>query len=118
MANWINEASGMSVLRPIAENQLKEKNQKTRIWSDDLGAWGFFIEDITMKDEFLLWCSVSPGDRITLNCKDVYTVVGVWRDEAIKEKPAWIYRMMGRNGRTVDVNVKEKELFLEASKYI
>ena len=114
----INETSGMSVLRPIAENQLKENNQKARIWSEDLDAWGFFIEDITMKDEFLLWCSVTPGDRITLNRKDIYTIVGVWRDEKIKDIPSWIYRMMGQNGRTVDVNVKEKELFSEALRYI
>lgn len=114
----INESFGMSVLRPIANDQLIMREQKDRIWSDDHGAWGFFVEDITMKDEFLLWCSVTPGDRITLNTKDFYTIVGVWRDISIREAPTWIYRLMGQNGRTVDVNVKEKELFLEASKYI
>ena len=108
----------MAALRPIAADQLKNVDQKNRIWSDKLNAWGFFHDEITMKDEFLLWCSIEPGDMITLNLKDIYTVVGVWRDDVVKEKPIWIYRMMGQSGRTVDINVVERELFSEALKYI
>lgn len=112
----------MSVLRPLAAAQLKNSSHKNRVWSDDYESWGFFGERVTNFDEFLLWCSVSPGDRLTLdpsnNIKDFFTVVGVWQDKEEKEVPVWIFRLMGSNYNFLDVKVKEKNLFTEAIKYL
>jgi hypothetical protein len=123
MHNLLTESTGMSVLFSVAQQELKKESNKKRVWSDVYESWGFFSKDITMFDEFLLWCSINPGDRITLDdpqvsIKNIYTVVGIQRDDEVKESPIWIFKLLGSNCDLLDIKVKEKELFLEARKYI
>jgi hypothetical protein len=114
----LEESYGMSALRPMAEMQLKNPTHKSRVWSDLYEAWGFFNKEITNSDEFLLWCSISPGDRITLDrpdqIKDFFTVIGIWRDEEEKESSTWVFRLMGSNYSLLDIKVKEKQMFIGA----
>lgn len=115
----LSESHGMSLLKEMAASQLK--TSKNRVWSEEYAAWGFFADDITMFDEFLLWCSISPGDRITLDApksvKDFFVVVDIKRDIEIKESPIWVFKLLGPETGILDVKVKEKELFLEAAKH-
>lgn len=119
--NLASESTGMSVLRPIANSQLLITKNKDRVWSDHYFAWGFFCNEISMSEEFLIWCSIDLGDRILLNHQgldEIFTVVNIKRDEEVREAPLWIYQLLGTNLKTFDVKVKEKELFIEASKLI
>ena len=122
MTNQDSESSGMSLLQSLAAAKLKDSYDKTRIWSDHYNSWGFFSIDITMLDEFLLWCSIKPGDRILLDPtqqnKEIFTVVKIWKDQEVREIPLWTFRLLGPQSKIFDVKVKEKELFVEASKLI
>lgn len=122
MINKASESAGMNVLRPLAASKLKNSYDKNRIWSTHYECWGFFDDDITMLDEFLLWCSIKPGDRILLDSfqqnKEIFTVVKIWKDQEIREAPLWIFRLLGPHSKIFDVKIKEKELFVEASKLI
>ena len=122
MGRYTAESAGMGVLRPIAHDQLKkDPTKKKRIWSDELEAWGFFAEgEITKNDIFLLWCSITPGDRLAFkldgeNNRQVSTVVGIWQ-EANSEKSSWIFRLIDQAGRIVKISVDESELFRQAWK--
>lgn len=122
MGRYTAESTGMAVLKPIvAEQMRKNPTRKKRVWSDEYESWGFFEGDATMLDELLLWCSISPGDRITLDhpglIKNFFTVVDIKRDTEVRESPLWIFKLLGPNSSFLDVKVKEKELFAEAMKY-
>lgn len=127
MGQWEHESTGMEVLRPIAMQQLKDYKKKARIWSDSQEAWGFFANDVSEDDAFLLWCSISPGDRLifcTLN-KEVdstavhnnYTVIGVWK-KVLLNQPTWIIKVIGYTGQTINIEIEEQKLFRIATKYI
>lgn len=123
MKNFLVESTGISVLRSIAKQQLKKESNKKRIWSDFYESWGFFSEDVTMLDEFLLWCSINVGDRITLDdtrltIKNIYTVVNIERDDQIKESPIMVFKLLGINCKLFEIKIKEKPLFQEAIKYV
>lgn len=119
---WSNESTGMKALRPFAESQLRNSKNKIRVWSDHYSAWGFFCDQISMFDEFLVWCSIKPGDRILLDPfrhqEEIFTVVKIWRDEEVREVPLWVFRLLGSNSKIFDIKIKEKELFAEAAKLI
>lgn len=122
MGRYTAESTGMDVLRPIAVQQLKKDlTKKKRIWSEELEAWGFFAsEEVTQQDMFLLWCSVSPGDRLVFKLDEekepqVSTVVGIWRESEF-DKPVWIYRLIDQSGRLVRISIDENELFRQAFK--
>ena len=66
MGRWTAESTGMAVLRPIAKEHLKKHNVKSRVWSDELGSWGLFSKDANDLDEFIIWCSLEPGDRLAV----------------------------------------------------
>ena len=117
MVRWTSESTGMSVLRPIASEQLKDSFRKSRIWSTELEAWGFFGSDGgNERDAFLLWCSVSPGDRILLNLSgvlEVHTVVGIWKENSVGVS-RWTFKMINPSGVLSDVEVEEQDLFKQA----
>lgn len=122
MGKYTAESTGMAVLRPIATEKLQKcPDKKKRIWSEELEAWGFFVsEEVTQQDMFLLWCSVSPGDRLVFKLDEekepqISTVVGVWRETEI-DKSSWIYRLIDQSGRIVRISIDESELFKQASK--
>ena len=124
MGRYTAESTGMEVLRPIAQQQLKKSpEKKKRIWSENLEAWGFFAEDeITKNDVFLLWCSVSPGDRLVFKLDEekepqVSTIVGIWKEPDTPE-PTWTYRLIDQTGRLVRISVNENELFREGWKIL
>lgn len=117
MGRWTAESTGMDVLRPIACNLLKNKVMKDRVWSDSLYAWGFFADSPTQIDEFIVWCSVTPGDRIRLDHGDVCTVIGVWKEKS-KNAPLWSIKMINQEGRIVSVEVAEHDLFHSARHFI
>lgn len=121
MGRYTAESTGMKVLRPMAAACLNNPSCKNKVWSDAYESWGFFGEDATMFDEFVLWCSIRPGDRITLDppklIKEFFTVVDIKRDIEVRESPIWIFKLLGPNSSFLDVKVKEKELFAEAMKY-
>lgn len=117
MGRYTAESTGMDVLRPLAAGELqKNPFKKKRIWSEELEAWGFFAEEeVTQHDMFLLWCSISPGDRLVFKLDEekepqVSTVVGVWK-ESDRGKSSWIYRLIDQTGRLVRISVDENELF-------
>jgi len=118
----LTESQGMPLLKQIASSQLKISSNKHRVWSEDYNSWGFFSSNITMFDEFLLWCNINRGDRITLDppgsIKDFYLVVEITRDEEIRESPIWVFKLLSSNAKILNINVKEKTLFLEAAKYL
>jgi len=117
MGRWTAESTGMSVLRPIALKQLKDPEKKSRIWSSELEAWGFFSkEGPSKRDAFLLWCSISPGDRIMLDFfghHDVHTVIGIWQKKSIGAS-RWTFKMINSAGAVNDFDVEEGELFRQA----
>jgi len=121
MGRYTAESSGMDVLRPLAAEELQKNSfKKKRIWSEELEAWGFFVEEVTQHDMFLLWCSVSPGDRLVFKldkekAPQMSTVVGVWK-ESDAHKSAWIYRLIDQTGRLVKISVDENDLFRQALK--
>lgn len=121
MDRFLRETTGFSVLRPIAESKLKNEADKQKVWSDFYEAWGLFSLNATMYDEFLLWCSIKVGDRITLDppeaIKNFYVVVDIERDQEIRESPMLIFKLLGPNCSILDIKVKEKSLFQEAIKY-
>jgi len=111
----------MKVLRPIAQERLKKSpDKKKRIWSDSLEAWGFFAAGgVTDDDEFLLWCSVSPGDRLAIRFENeasskISTVVGIWREVGYDGNAQWVYRLFDESGRLLHVNVDERKFFQQA----
>lgn len=119
MGRYTKESTGMEVLRPIAAKQLKDPSVKKRIWSEELEAWGFFAnEEVTQYDTFLLWCSVTPGDRLVLKLDEektpqVSTIVGIWK-ESDSIKSSWIYRLIDQSGRLIRISVDENQLFRQA----
>lgn len=121
MDNFLKETAGFSALKPIAAAKLKNEADKQKVWSDFYESWGFFNPNATMYDEFLLWCSIKAGDRITLDppevIKNFYVVVNIERDQEIRESPTLIFKLLGQNCSMLDVKVKEKSLFQEAIKY-
>lgn len=111
----------MNILRPLANLQLQIAKNKDRVWSDHYFAWGFFCNEASMFDEFLVWCSIIPGDRLLLNYygnDEIFTVVNIKRDQELRESPLLVYQLLGSNFKMFDIKVKEKELFAEASKLI
>ena len=124
MGRYTAESTGMDVLRPIAAQQLKRNpEKKKRVWSEDLEAWGFFAEDeVTKNDVFLLWCSVTPGDRLVLkldeeNEPQVSTIVGIWKEPNTQEA-TWTYRLIDQLGRLAKIDVNEKNQLNHNNKII
>jgi len=118
MGRYTAESTGMDVMRPIAAQQLRDPQNKARVWSNNIEAWGWFSSDgPTEIDEFLVWCSISPGDRILISISnlksEVCVVVGVW-----KEEYSWIFRLINQTGRIVDISIQEQCLFKSAWKFI
>ena len=114
----IKESTGMSVLRPIANQRIDEQKRK-RIWCEKTEAWGFFSnEDPTEEDIFLLCCNISIGDRVYVtNEKEgtIFILVGIWKQTS-NNIPVWTYRLLGPNGYYFDLNILESRLFKQAWK--
>ena len=114
----IKESTGMSVLRPIANQRIDEQKRK-RIWCEKIEAWGFFSnEDPTEEDIFLLCCNISIGDRVYVtNEKEgtIFILVGIWKQTS-NNIPVWTYRLLGPNGYYFDLNILESRLFKQAWK--
>ena len=124
MGSKSKERTGMEVLRSIASDTLKDQKLKSRVWSDHLFSWGFFAgEESTEDDEFFIWCSIQPGDRIFLlndNAeKAILTVISVNRStSSVDKQTIWVMRCADNNLRTSDFSVKESDLFRLSRKFI
>jgi len=112
----------MDVLRPIAEEALKNPNVRSRIWSDVHQAWGFFDKKISEADHFMVWCASSPGDRILLEIstiedekKETCIILAVWKDSR-EESYDWKMRLMVSSGQYFDIKIQERRLFESAMK--
>ena len=112
MGKWAAESTGLSVLRPIAAQILKNDKKKCRVWSENLNAWGFFHEIKNDEDSFLVWCSIVPGDRMYFQQPNegVHTLIAVWKQKDM-ERPAWTFKFLNSNGNLLDVHIDETTLF-------
>ena len=120
MGQWTKESIGMEVLRPIALERLKNHEQKARIWSSELEAWGFFSGSVSEDDTFLLWCAITPGDRIafdgiTNGNLDIRTVIGIWK-KTLATKSIWTLKMINQSCQLLDISIEETVLFHSAWK--
>ena len=112
----------MDVLRPIAEEALKNLENKSRVWSDTHQAWGFFDKKISESDHFMVWCACSPGDRIILEIsnvddkKEAFVILAIWKDTK-EENYYWKMRLMVPSGKHFDIKVQERSLFESALKF-
>jgi hypothetical protein len=114
----VKESIGMSVLKPLAIERLKNQEKKKRVWSEKMECWGFFADDsFSNEDSFLLYCGINLGDRICVTSSNgsrkICVVVKIWR-EKIREAPIWKYRILPSDGAYFDLSIKESILFKEA----
>ena len=107
----------MDVLRPIAASNIQKREKKSRIWSPEQEAWGFFGKgDVTDEDVFLIWCSIVPGDRIISDFflrdhpPETCTVLGIWK-ESHHDKNVWIMKMITPACQLLNVSIDEHFLF-------
>lgn len=106
----------MAALRPIAGQHLLDEKKKKRVWSEELLAWGAFSSDPSDFDEFLIWCSVSPGDRIQVqdeNEKMIHTVVKISR-EMSDNKHVWSFKLINPYGSVSTLKISESDIFRKA----
>jgi hypothetical protein len=113
----------MDVLRPIAEEALKNPDTRSRIWSGVHQAWGFFDKKVSEADHFMVWCASSPGDRILLDAsviedddkKEACIILAVWKDTE-EGSCDWKMRLMASSGQYFDIKIQERRLFESALK--
>lgn len=116
MSKWSSESTGISVLRPLADEQLALKEKRTRVWNEARGSWGFYAPDANDDDAFLVWSSLTPGDRLFLD-ETQCTVVAI-RRETVRGTVRLGFKLLTATGSIVDVFVEENDLFKIARKYI
>ena len=122
MGKLTKERHGEELLRSLAADLASDPDSKSRVWSDDSGAWGLFGHLVGDEDELILWCCTSPGDRIHLGIMDgedpdeVGLILGV--DRATSRRGAvWRMRIMRNNGSTFEIEVDEGRLFRAARRF-
>lgn len=114
----VKESTGMSVLRPLALERLKDPEKKKRVWSEKMECWGYFAEELfNQEDTFMLYCGMTIGDRICISNqsghRQICTIVGIWKEKN-DSTPVWKYRLLLPDGIYFDLSVKESALFKEA----
>jgi hypothetical protein len=58
----ISEVHGYDLIKRVANEKLNEKNNKSRVWSEEMQSWGFFSKNPNENDVFLIIGCCSPGD--------------------------------------------------------
>jgi len=116
--NAMKESTGMSVLKPLALEKLKDETKKNRIWSNQLESWGFFgVDTFSEEDAFLLYCGITIGDRLCVSSangvREICTLVGIWKEKN-DSIPTWKYRLLQPDGSYFDLKVRESLLFKQA----
>lgn len=106
----------MAVLRPIAKERLACPERLARVWCPKRESWGFYSEDVSEEDAFLLWCSIVPGDMMLFI--DEQCLVVFASREVSKNVMVWRYKLLASAGNTFDVEVEERELFRVAKRYL
>lgn len=58
----LKEVHGIDLVRRVAKEKLQDKKSLKRVWSDDMCCWGFFSDQPTEGDVFMIIGCSNPGD--------------------------------------------------------
>lgn len=58
----LSETHGVELIRRIAKEKIQKKENRIRVWSEEMRSWGFFSEMPDDYDTFLIIGCSNPGD--------------------------------------------------------
>jgi hypothetical protein len=58
----LHEVSGIELIERISQESLQKRSIRDRVWSAELGCWGFFSSDPSDLDKIIIIGCSKPGD--------------------------------------------------------